>query len=92
MSLKLKDFVIDPCKSDKAIAFMPQKKVELPLSELAEKLSEGGASIQAETPFVLIFRFRNASISLFKSGKLLVKELDENKAKEIVETILRIIE
>jgi hypothetical protein len=92
MSLKLKDFVIDSCKSDKAIAFMPQKKVELPLSELAEKLSESGVSIQAETPFVLIFRFQNASVSLFKSGKLLVKDVDENEAKGIVETILQIIE
>jgi len=92
MSLKLKDFVIDSCRSDKAIAFMPQKKVELPLSELAKKLSESGASVQAETPFVLIFRFQNTSISLFKSGKLLVKDVDENEAKEIVETILQIIE
>ena len=88
--LQLKDFIVDPCKSDKAIEFLPQKKLELQLSEIVNVLRET-AQLQAETPFVTIFLFKNASISLFRSGRILVKNVEEKEAKQIVEELLEII-
>lgn len=90
MKLELKDFIIDPCKSDKAIEFLSQKRVELKLNEIADSLREQ-AEVKAETPFVIIFKFRNTSISLFKSGRILVKDVEEREAREIVEELLKII-
>ncbi len=88
--LRLKDFIVDACKADAALEFLPQKKMELDLRKIAEKLAKF-AQIQAETPHVLIFTFKGVNVSLFKSGRILVKEADEEKARSIVAELLRTI-
>jgi len=91
LELKIGDYAENFCKADKSIAFIPHKKIEVPLAKLKEKLIEAKASITAETPFVLIFKFHGANVSIFKSGRILVKEVEEKEAKRILKRLLELL-
>ncbi len=78
--------------SKTACEFIPKKKSELNLSATAKKLREKEVLVDIETPYVLILRFKGKNISLFKSGKLIVKETPEEEegkkiAKELMEKL-----
>ncbi|MCX8189635.1 MAG: hypothetical protein N3F05_00165 [Candidatus Diapherotrites archaeon] len=91
MALKASDFIKSACKGEDAIAFIPKKKHSLNLKKIRKALEEKNASIIAETPFLLMFRFEKASISLFKSGKILIKGLTRVDAERIFCGLVSII-
>ncbi|MEW6295884.1 MAG: hypothetical protein AB1467_06390 [Candidatus Diapherotrites archaeon] len=87
--MELKDFVGKPCKSRTACEFIPKKKIELNLSLTAQNLREKEVIVEMETPYLLLIKFKGKNISLFKSGKMIVKETqDESEARVIAEELI----
>ena len=89
--MKLSDFSGKPCKSRVAFEFIPKKKARLNLMEVARKLKEKGIFIDAETPFLLVLKI-GSSVSLFQSGKIIVKETNvEKDARKIAEKLVKLL-
>jgi len=87
--MELKDFVGKPCRSMTACEFTPKKKIELNLSLTAQNLREKEIMVEMETPYLLLIKFKGKNISLFKSGKIMVKEThDEKEARDIAEELI----
>ena len=90
--MKLSDFVGKPCKSRAAFEFVPKKRTHLNLEEVAKKLKEAGVFIEAETPFLLVVK-AGSSVSIFQSGKIIVKETTlESEARKIAEKLVKMLE
>ncbi|MFH1240593.1 MAG: hypothetical protein V1672_05255 [Candidatus Diapherotrites archaeon] len=89
--MRLDDFQSKLCGSGHSYEFVPKSKQTLELETVAKKLSED-ALIEAETPFVIMMKYHDAKISLFKSGKIIVKNIiDAETAKKIAEKIIESI-
>ncbi len=86
--LELKDFVMQPCKSRLAFEFLPKKNGSLEIEKIAACLKKNGAEIEVETAFLLVCRLQNHGVSVFKSGKIIVKdcenEIDARKTAELL--------
>lgn len=79
--------------SKTACEFIPKKKQQLNLEGTAQKLREKDVVVDIETPYVLILKFKGKNVSLFKSGKIIVKETPEEKtAKKIAEELMEKLE
>jgi TATA-box binding protein (TBP) (component of TFIID and TFIIIB) len=90
--MELNEFTAKSCMSKTACEFIPKKKKNLNLNEIAEKLRKKGVLVDIETPYVLILKFKGKNISFFKSGKIIIKETPEEKegkkiAKELMEKL-----
>ncbi len=90
--MELNEFTAKSCMSKTACEFIPKKKETLNLTETAQKLREKEVMIDIETPYLLIIKFKGKNISLFKSGKIIIKETPEEKegkeiAKELMEKL-----
>lgn len=86
--MELDDFQSKLCGSGNSYEFIPKSKQKLDLELVAKKLS-ADALIEAETPFVIMMKYSDAKISLFRSGKLIVKNIsDAETAKKIAEKII----
>jgi ribonuclease HIII len=58
------------------------------LEKIAEKIKKE-FFIEIETPYVLIMKVNGKSVSLFKSGKMIVKETTEEKeGRKIAQKVL----
>ena len=89
--MELNDYVGKPCRSKTAYEFLPKKLTKLNLEKLKEKL-EKKATIEVNSKLLIIMKLNNHTISLFPSGRILVRgERDENKAKQTAEEIIKII-
>ncbi len=87
--MELSEFTAKSCMSKTACEFIPKKKKTLDLSKIAQKLREKEVLVDIETPYVLILKFKGKNISLFKSGKIIVKETPEEKeGKEIAKALM----
>ncbi|MDO8624583.1 MAG: hypothetical protein Q7R47_00760 [Candidatus Diapherotrites archaeon] len=87
--IELKDFIVQPCKSRLAFEFIPKHKHELDLVHAAVKLKEAGVGIEVETPFLLMLTAGAHGVSLFKSGKLIVKDTqDKETARGVAQRII----
>ncbi len=87
--LELKDYVHQPCKSRLACEFVPKKKHELGLDKIAQTLKSDGVMIETQVPFLLIFKLDGLGVSLFRSGKIIVKDTNDMvTAKQIVQKLI----
>lgn len=87
----LDDYFSKLCTSGAAFEFSPKKEMKLDLEKVAEKL-RSETLVEAETPFVLMIKYADAKISIFKSGKIIVRNVeDTRKAKKIAEKITELI-
>jgi len=84
-------FICKPCQSRAAFEFIPNQGKKLELEPIKDSLSGQGIQIEAFTPFVLVFKLNGVAISLFKNGKLLVKEKQKDLAAETAKTALKLI-
>ncbi|MCX6801483.1 MAG: hypothetical protein NT067_00050 [Candidatus Diapherotrites archaeon] len=91
MGGKLKDFTGKTCKGHTAFEFQPKAKQNMDFVKIKALLAEKGISPEASTPLVVIFKFDGCTVSLFKSGKILVKEKTEEKAKKVAEKIMGLL-
>ena len=91
--MELSEFTAKSCMSKTACEFLPKKKRELDLEKVAENLRKKDVLIDIETPFVLLLKFKGKNISLFKSGKIIVKETpEESEGKAIAKALMKKIE
>ena len=89
--MQLKNFTGKPCRARVAYEFLPNKKMKLKLSEI-EKNIEEKFEIEVKSKILLIIRVEDKTVSLFESGKLLVRgEREEAGAKEIAKKIVKLI-
>ena len=89
--MKLKDFTGKPCRAKVAYEFLPNKKMQLNLNEIQEHI-EKKFIIEVKSKILLIIKVEDKTVSLFASGKLLVRgEREEKKAMEIAKKIVELI-
>ena len=91
MGGKLKDFTGKTCKGHTAFEFQPKAKKDINLGKFKDCLCQKGIAPEACTPLVVIFKCDDCTVSLFKSGKILVKEKTEEKAKQVAEKIMELV-
>ena len=77
MKLELSDFAGKPCNSRLAYEFVPSKSAELELSEVAKALHANGVFVEIETPALIMLKIGGKDVSLFRSGKIIVKSTNE---------------
>ncbi|AIF68695.1 hypothetical protein PAP_01265 [Palaeococcus pacificus DY20341] len=68
--------IAKPCTSMKAINITPEEKLDVDLEELCECLAEKGYQIKRVTRFLALVK-KTYDISLFPSGKIIVKDTDD---------------
>lgn len=89
--MELADYTGKPCRTKMAYEFLPKKPVGINLEKASEEVSLI-AAVEVKTKVLLMLKLDYATISLFPSGKLLIRgERDENKSKEIAKKILSTI-
>lgn len=87
--IQLQDFTGQPCKSRIAFEFIPKAKHELDLEAIAKKLPGHEIRVEVETSFLLMLVVEGHNVSLFKSGKMIVKDTNDAKTgREIAQLIL----
>ena len=90
MKIELDDFVGQPCNSRTAYEFVPKKEHSLDLEALARKLREQEVLIEIETPYLIMLKLGGKDLSLFKSGKIIVKSTSHKpSAKKIANDLIR---
>lgn len=88
--MDLKDFSAKPCSTELAFEFLPKKPAKLDLAETAKKLKNSQIEIVLETPVFLALRLEGKNISIFKSGKIMVKETrKEDEARAAAEKLVK---
>ncbi len=89
--MELSDYTGKPCRSKMAYEFLPKKKILLDLNKASEEVARVG-QVELTTRVLVMIKMAHATVSLFPSGKILVRgEREELIAKEIAEKILRSI-
>ena len=89
--MELKEFTGKPCRAKVAYEFLPNKKMKLKLNEIEENI-EKEFVIEVKSKILLIIKVSDKTVSLFESGKLLVRgEREEGKAREIAKQIVKLI-
>jgi TATA-box binding protein (TBP) (component of TFIID and TFIIIB) len=87
--MQLSDFVGQPCKSRIAFEFVPKQRQALDLKKVAEKATTAGFLVETETPYVLMLKVSGHALSLFRSGKIIVKDTnDKQEARKVAEKLL----
>ncbi len=75
------------CESKASFEATPEKPAKLELMKLKENIvSENFAELLASTPYVLVLKMRGMQVSVYPSGRLLIKA-DERLATVIAEEV-----
>lgn len=89
MRIELSGFVGQPCKSRIAYEFVPKHDHDLPLEEVAAALKKNEVFVEIETPYLLMLKLGGKDVSLFKSGKIIVKSTNhEAEARRVAESLI----
>jgi TATA-box binding protein (TBP) (component of TFIID and TFIIIB) len=87
--MQLSDFVGQPCKSRLAFEFIPKKEAKLDLENIARLLRSNDVFVETETHFLLMLNIAGKNCTLFRTGKIIVKETKEmEKAREVAERLV----
>lgn len=95
--IELSEFTCKPCRGRAGFEFLPKEKGRgggkgIDLLSSAGKLRAAGAEIEAESRYLVIMKLHGAKITLFRSGKMIVKGLkEEQKAREVAEEIAKLL-
>lgn len=73
--LEKRYFKAQLCDSNLSYEFFPNPPLTLTLVDLAEELHDAGVIFDIKTAFVLVFKIDGARVSLYPSGKILVKNI-----------------
>ena len=86
---ELREYSGGLCSGKSSYEFLPVKKQDLDLNEIALKLNKKGVFVEVETPFLLMVDFKGAYVTLFKRGRLLLKNVSEKgRAEKIARSLL----
>jgi len=90
--IELKEFAMQPCKSRQAFEFVPKTPLSLDLRKVAEVFRKHNVGVEVETDFLLMLQSDGHAVSLFKSGKIIVKnESEKDAARVVAEKILTLL-
>ncbi|MCR4369156.1 MAG: hypothetical protein NUV67_04590 [archaeon] len=90
MKIELSNFTGQPCKSRMAYEFLPNKEYSLNLEKTANALREQEVFIELESDYLLMLKMQGHDISLFRSGKIIVKAInDKEKARNIAQNLVK---
>ena len=88
--LKKEFFKGQLCDSQLSYEFAPKKEYALPLRALGDELEQNGHFLDIKTPFVLVLQISGAKVSLYSTGKILVKHVNvEKRAETIFHTLIQ---
>ncbi|MFA5050460.1 MAG: hypothetical protein WC501_05625 [Candidatus Micrarchaeia archaeon] len=82
------DELLDVCASSDSYKIDVKKKLDL---ELIEKKLKDIWEIAAKTPVVILIKTDRGAISVYKSGKILFKNFEKEKAKEYGRKLMKLI-
>ncbi len=86
--MELDEFTPKPCRTKMAYEFLPKHPILINLEKASEEIATV-ATIEVKTKVLLMIKLDFCTISLFPSGKLLVRgEREEEKAKEIAKKLV----
>ncbi|MBI4210188.1 MAG: hypothetical protein HY544_01625 [Candidatus Diapherotrites archaeon] len=89
MKLELSSFVGQPCRSRIAYEFVPKKDYGLDMGKTARLLRSREVFVEIETPYLLMLKLGGHDVSLFKSGKIIVKSTNhEGEARRIAKRLV----
>lgn len=87
--MELSDFTGKPCRSKMAYEFLPKHKIVVDLDKASSELEKVGA-VEVRSKILVISRIDDRTVSLFASGKILVRgEKDEDAARKIAEKAVK---
>tara|TARA_Y100000310_G_scaffold312012_1_gene358901 strand:- start:549 stop:827 length:279 start_codon:yes stop_codon:yes gene_type:complete len=87
--IELSNFIGQPCQSRIAYEFLPKKGYKLNLEKTTTKLRENEVFIELESPYLIMLKILGTNVSLFKSGKIIVKNTNEKKeARKVAEKLI----
>jgi ArsR family metal-binding transcriptional regulator len=87
--MELSEFTGKPCRTKLAYEFLPKKNLKVNLERAAEEIFPVG-SVEIKTKVLLMMKINDCTVSLFPSGKLLVRgEKEEDKARKIAEITVK---
>jgi ArsR family metal-binding transcriptional regulator len=80
------------CDSNLSYEFFPRTPLRLPLKKVGEEMHANGQTFDIRTEFVLVFPIQGVKVSLYPSGKVLVKNVnEEEKAKGVMKALLTLL-
>ena len=85
------NFIVKPCKEKGSLEILPKGERHFNLKKMQNLLISIGYTLKIYTPFVLIVT-KEIEVSLFPSGRLLIKSDDVEKVKKIGEEIYRLLD
>jgi ArsR family metal-binding transcriptional regulator len=85
-------FLVKPCKSTAAYEAVPSGNLRLDLSALPSKLKPLGYELIADAKVMLVMMKHDNEISIYPSGKLLIKVHSQEVAEEIAHELELIFE
>jgi len=86
--MELADFTGKPCRTKLAYEFLPKHPMQINLEKASEEIASV-AIVEVKTKVLLMIKIDFCTVSLFPSGKLLVRgEREEEKAKEIAKKVI----
>ena len=81
------------CRGRTGYEFIPKRKNALNLDVLANNLESKNIVVEANTPHLLIVKVKGTGVSVFASGKLIVKDIESKEgAEKIAAELIKIIE
>ena len=89
MPIDFKDYIGQPCRARAAFEFIPKKNVELDMPATALALKRNNFTLEADTPVILIVKVDEFPVSIFKNGKILVRETKDCRTAELAVEIIR---
>ena len=73
--------LLELCRNRAGYEAVPRTRLKLRLDEVERDLREAGFEPLANAGILLVVRWEDVELSVFESGKLLVKTRDEAKAR-----------
>jgi hypothetical protein len=83
-------FIVKPCKEKGALEAIPKRERYFNLKRLLGILLSKGYELKVDTPFVLVVK-KDKEISIFPSGRLLIKSSDPEEVKKLAKEIYDLV-
>ena len=91
--MKFEEYVGRVCTSRTAYEFIPKSKRKINLKKIEDTLRKNKIFIEIASDIIILIKYKGKPISIFKSGKILIKETnDEKTAKQIIKALVKLIE
>ncbi len=81
-----------PCATSKSYFITPEEELEVDLKELQKELETLGWRARKISKVISVFEKEGLRISVFPTGKIIVREVGEEKVRKIAEEVWKAVE